>query len=114
MTLSDARPHRRPSQRRGRYPRATRASPDYPYHLSDVPCPLPRRIKTGAPVGAFPISLGLPRFSGGSASASSLSRPAQASLALRPTGSLSRPRRPLSRGSSPAGCPARPLASYQI
>ena len=39
-----------------------------------------------------------PRYSGGSASASSLSRPAQTSLALRPAGSLNRPRRPLSRG----------------
>jgi hypothetical protein len=32
----------------------------------------------------------------------------------RPIGSLSRPRRPLSRGSSPAGCPAEPLVSYRI
>jgi hypothetical protein len=38
----------------------------------------------------------------------------QASLALRPAGSLSRPRRPLSRGSSPSGCPAEPLVSYRI
>ena len=35
-------------------------------------------------------------------------------LALRPAGSLSRPRRPLSRGSEPAGRPANPLVSYQI
>jgi len=42
------------------------------------------------------------------------SRPAQASLTLRPTGLLSRLKRPLSRGSSPAGCPAEPLVSYQI
>ena len=41
-------------------------------------------------------------------------RPAQASHMLRPTGSLSRPRRPLSRGSSPSGHPAEPLVSYQI
>ena len=41
-------------------------------------------------------------------------RPAQASLTLRPIGSLSRPRRPLSRGSSPAGYPAEPLVSYRI
>lgn len=54
------------------------------------------------------------RYSGGSASTSSLSRPAQASLALRPIGLLNRPRRPLSRGFSPAGYPIRPPASYQI
>jgi hypothetical protein len=53
-------------------------------------------------------------MAGGSASALSLSRPAQASLTLRPIGSLSRPRRPLSRGSSPAGYPAEPLVSYRI
>jgi len=40
-------------------------------------------------------------------------RPAQASLTLRPVGLLSRPRRPLSRGFGPAGCPAEPLVSYQ-
>ena len=56
----------------------------------------------------------LPRMAGGSASALSLSRPARASHALRPAGSLSRPRRPLSRGSSPAGYPTEPLVSYQI
>ena len=36
------------------------------------------------------------------------------SLTLRPTGSLNRPRRPLSRGSGPSGYPAEPLVSYQI
>src|SRR3954469_25084049 len=40
-------------------------------------------------------------------------RPAQASLTLRPVGSLDRPRRPLSRGFGPAGCPSGPLVSYQ-
>jgi hypothetical protein len=75
--------------------------------LTSVPCPLPRRIETRAYVDCFPIPRGLPRFSAGSASATSLSRPAQASLALRPTGSLDRPRRPLSQGSGPTGCPKR-------
>ena len=56
-TLSDSRRHRRLSLRRGRYPRAVRASPDYPHHPSNVPCPLPRRIGTGASVGCFPIPL---------------------------------------------------------
>src|ERR1700751_2131438 len=40
----------------------------------------------------LPVSRGLPRISGGSASASSLSRPAQASLTLRPVGLLNRPK----------------------
>src|SRR4029434_9120631 len=62
----------------------------------------------------LPRSRGLPQLAGGSASALSLSRPAQASLTLRPAGSLSRPRRPLSRGFSPTGYPVRPLVSYQI
>ena len=64
--------------------RPERASPDYPDHLSNVPCPIPRWIGTGAYVGCFPIPRGLPRFPGGSASTISLSRPAQTSLALRP------------------------------
>jgi hypothetical protein len=33
---------------------------------------------------------------------------------LRPAGSLSRLKRPLSRGSSPSGYPAEPLVSYRI
>src|SRR5262249_15089869 len=61
-----------------------------------------------------PRSRGLPQMAGGSASALSLSRPAQASLALRPAGSLSCPRQPLSRGSSPCGYPHEPLVSYRI
>ena len=36
--------------------RPERASPDYPDHLSNVPCPIPRWIGTGAYVGCFPIS----------------------------------------------------------
>ena len=91
-----------------------RVSPDYPRHPSGVPCPLPRWTAAGASVGCFPAACSLPRNSGGSASTTSLSRPAQASLALRPVGSLSRPRRPLSRGFDPPGCPDKPLVSYQI
>jgi hypothetical protein len=44
----------------------------------------------------------------------SLSRPTQALLALRPAGLLNRPRRPLSRGFDPAGCPTEPLVSYEV
>jgi hypothetical protein len=52
--------------------------------FANVLCPLPRRIKTGASVGCLPLSRGLPQNPGGSASASLLSRPAQASLTLPP------------------------------
>ncbi len=79
-----------------------------------MPCPLPRRTRTGAHVGCFPVPRGLPRITGGSASATSLSRPAQASLELRPVGSLNRPRRPLSQGFDPSSYPDKPPASYQI
>src|ERR1700737_1466850 len=47
-------------------------------------------------------------------SALTVSRPAQASHTLRPIGSLSRLKRPLSRGFSPSGYPAEPLVSYQL
>ncbi len=63
----------------------------------------------GGPSGCacrfLPRSYGLPQMAGGSASALELSRPAQASRVLRPIGSLSRPRRALSRGFGPAGYP---------
>ena len=45
LTLSDSRRSRRLSRRRGRYPRPRRVSPDYPHHLSGVPCPLPQRTE---------------------------------------------------------------------
>ena len=68
----------------------------------------------GCTCRCLPHSRGLPQMTGGSASALALSRPARASHALRPVGSLSRPRRPLSRGFSPDGYPTKPLVSYQI
>ena len=76
------------------------------YHSSNVPCPLHMSVASPSRA-AFPVS-------GGSASATSLSRPAQASLELRPVGSLNRPRRPLSQGFDPSGYPDKPPASYQI
>src|ERR1700686_3887235 len=69
---------------------------------------------SGCACRLLPHSRGLPQMAGGSASALSLSRPAQASLTLRPAGSLSRLKRPLSRGSRPSGYPAEPLVSFQI
>ena len=113
-TSSSCRQHRRPRRRRGRDPHAWAGLPSYPRHPSGVPCPLPRWTAAGASVGCFPAACSLPRNSGGSASTTSLSRPAQASLALRPAGLLNRPRRPLSRGFDPSGRPGRPLVSYQI
>jgi len=68
---------------------------------------------SGCACRLLPRSCSLPQMAGGSASALSLSRPAQASLTLRPTGSLSHPRWPLSRGSDPASYPAKPLASFR-
>src|SRR5712691_3342332 len=67
-----------------------RAVPNYPGG--------PRRVRLPA---SFPVPRGLPRIAGGSASAALLSRPARASLTLRPACLLNRPRRPLSQGSSP-------------
>src|SRR5215211_745098 len=69
---------------------------------------------SGCACRLLPRSCSLPQMAGGSASALSLSRPAQASHMLRPAGSLSRLKRPLSRGSSPSGYPAELLVSYQI
>ena len=92
MAFSDFRQVRRACHGVGiHHPRPRRISPDYPHHHSNVPCPLPRWTEMGAHVGCFPIRLGLPRTAVGSASTSSLSRPAQASRVLRPAGSLSRP-----------------------
>jgi hypothetical protein len=71
----------------------------------------PERVRISV---TSPSHAGLPRFSGGSASITSLSGPAQASLALRPARLLNRPWRPLSRGFSPAGYPTKPLVSYQV
>jgi hypothetical protein len=91
-----------------------------PKRVSPVACitfPPCRAHYPGGPDGCtrrlLPHLCGLPRIAGGSASASSLSRPAQASLTLRPAGLLDRPRRPLSRGFSVTSYPATLLVSYQ-
>ena len=114
MALSDTRRHRclfatlrpRPSCRTDLH------------RLPAPPFPTCRAQYPGGPNGCMcrllPHPRGLPRYSGGSASATSLSRPAQTSLTLRPAGLLNRPRRPSSRGFGLAGYPATPLVSYQI
>jgi hypothetical protein len=86
--------------------------PHYPLHLSGVPRPLPRRIETGALVDCFPAHAAFPVMQAVGIRTST-SRPAQASLTLRPVGLLNRLRRPLSRGLNPAGYPIKPLISYQ-
>ena len=53
-------------------------------------------------------------MAGGSASALSLSRPARASLTLRPAGSLNRLMAAFVARLHPSGYPTKPLASYQI
>src|SRR5205823_3741184 len=91
----------------------SRVSPTGSDHLLCMPCSLPRRIGTGA-CWFLPCPRGLPRSSGGSASTSSLSRPAQASHTLRPAQLLTHHTWALSRGSARARFPARTLASYQV
>ena len=77
-----------------------------PRHRSGLPVlrPFPSSMRAAAntpaePVGAcvarFPTSISLPRYTGGSASALHVSRPAWRSLVLRPAWSLSRPWRPV-------------------
>jgi hypothetical protein len=70
--------------------------------------------RSGCVYRLLPRPRGLPRNEGGSASALGLSGPARTSLTLRPAELLDRPRRPLSRGFNPGGCPSRPLVSYRI
>ena len=101
-----------PSRRRGRYPRHDGSPPMT--RITFLTC---HAHYPGEPNGCsrrlLPRPCSLPRYAGGSAFAPSLSRPARASLALRPVRLLGRPRRPLSRGSGPASYPAKPLVSYQ-
>src|SRR5437868_3606852 len=61
----------------------------------------------------LPHSCGLPRLTGGSASTTSLSRPAQASLALRPAESLARLKRTFVPRLRPGQLPdpSRPVAT---
>jgi hypothetical protein len=107
MTLSDSRQCRRleatlrplPSHRTG-LPRL----PEPPFRRAEPTTPADR---AGAHVDYFPRSHGLPQMAGGSASALSLSRPAQASLALRPVGSLSRPEATFVTRLQPLRLPAR-------
>jgi hypothetical protein len=91
-----------------------RASPGNPHCLARVPFPLPRRIRTGAPAGFLPRSARpspLPRRVGFRIATFEA---CSGFTMLRPTGLLSRPRRPLSQGSSLHGYPRKPPVSYSI
>ncbi len=89
------------SMERGRRALAARDLPCCPVCCVGVPRPLPRRANPGSSVGCSGTrcsaaatggdSGGLPGYSGRSALATSLSRPAQASRMLRPVDSLTHP-----------------------
>ncbi len=49
-----------PVRRWGCQPQSGRVSPDDPHHPSNVPCPVPRRIKAGACVDCFPAHTAFP------------------------------------------------------
>src|SRR5689334_20020030 len=87
--------------------------PRCPHHLCDVPCPLPRRTGWVLLSIAFPIHAAFP-VPGGSASATALSRPAQASRSFGPSHRSTALQRPLSRGFDAASPPATSLVSYRF
>src|SRR6202049_2021988 len=78
--------------------------PEPPFRRAEPTTPADR---AGAHVDCFPASRGLPLLAGGSASALPLSRPAQASLTLRPRGSLRRPYATFAARLPPLQFPAR-------
>ncbi len=113
-TLSDTHPRNRPTTAMRPLPSREVGLPRLPRSPFQRAVPITPVDRNRCMCRLLPCPRGLPRYSGGSASTPSLSRPAQASLALRPAGSLNRPRRPLSQGFDPAGYPTDPPASYQI
>jgi len=113
MTLSDTHLCRRLSAPLRPLPSPKMGLPRLPASPFQRAVPTTPADRDGCACRLLPRSRGLPRYAGGSASAPLLSRPAQASLTLRPAGLLNRPRRPLSRGFDPASYPTKPLVSYQ-
>jgi hypothetical protein len=65
MTLSDSHLCHRLSAPLRPLPSPTVGLPRYPHHPSGVPCPLPRRIKTGALVDGFPARAAFPVMQAG-------------------------------------------------
>ena len=78
-----------------------------------MPSPLPRWTGRVPLSILFPIRAAFPELGAGRRPRLTFSRPARRSLALRPAGSLGRPRRPLSRGFGTTGRPATPLVSFR-
>src|SRR3954468_9360097 len=105
MALSDSRPTRRLCVVGGCQPQSRRVSPDDPHYPSNVPCPVPRRIETGACVDCFPAHTAFPVSQAGRHPHLHF----RGLLRLHARYS----RRPLSRGSSPVSCPTKPLVSYR-
>jgi hypothetical protein len=114
MTPSDSRADRCQSASLRPLPSPRTGLPRLRVTCLDVLCPLPRWTGPGAFVGCFPKPCCLLHPLAGSASMTSLSRPAQALHTLRPVDSLDRPRRPLSRGFDRDGYPSEPPASYRV
>ena len=86
--------------------------PRFPHHPSGVPCALPRRIERVRASIASPSMLPSP-FCRRVGIRISTFEACSGFTRVRPVGLLNRPRRPSSRGSSPACCRSRPLVSYQ-
>jgi hypothetical protein len=111
VTLSDPRPLHRQKRCRSRNLR-----PDGSPLMTRITLPTCRVQYPGRPDRCLCRLLrcpcGFPRAKGGSASALTLSRPARTSLALRPIGSLDRPRRPFTR-LRPGELPGRAARSLQ-
>jgi hypothetical protein len=103
LTLSDSRQGRRLHD-----VEAAALAHDGSPPITRITFPTCRAHYPGEPNGCshrfLPRSRGLPRYAGGSASAPSLSRPARASLALRPVGLLGR------QGDLCHEAPAQPVA----
>ena len=113
-TLSDSRPGRRltatlrprPSPRTG-LPRL----PASPFQRAVSTTPADR---AGACVDCFPARAAFPEWQEGRHPHCHFRGLLRLHSRYGPLGLLNRPRRPLSRGSGPAGYPAEPLVSYQI
>jgi len=113
VTLSDFRAGRHPFDDVGG---ATSTSPGSP-PITQITFPACRAHYPGGPDRCLSVSSpphGLPRLTGGSASTTSLSGPAQASLALRPAGSQPAQRRTFVPRLRSSGYPTESLGSYHV
>src|SRR5215472_17992269 len=115
MDLSDSRSRRRPSGGVwGGNPRVIGSPPITRVALSTCRAHYPGGSQRVHMPASFPVAYSLPRYAGGSASASLLSRPAQASLPLRPADSLGRPKATFVTGLQPANYSDKLPVSYSI